>query len=155
MLVFLDTEFTSLEEPYLISAGLVAVEKGVILHELYFEMAGISPLICNSFVQDNVLPHLEGKCVSVMKATKLVTDFIGNQPVTFFTDAPRYDLELIKPFLPGSFKIDYMVPSFDSEEEAEEYKLKYEACFDNGLRRHHALDDARAAYLTWKLWGNL
>lgn len=71
MLVFLDTEFTSFEEPYLVSAGLVAGER-----ELYFEVAGVSPLICSSFARETVFPLLGGPKLQPLEIARQVTEFL-------------------------------------------------------------------------------
>lgn len=142
MLIFVDTEFTSLDEPYLISVGLAA-EDG---RELYFELASVSPAVCAPFVQETVLPLLDGPELTPGQAAERVAAFLspyGGQ-VTFFSDAPRYDVELLRPFLPGGLGWSVAVPSFETEEAEQAYQEAYAQAFANGLRRHHALDDARA-----------
>lgn len=148
MIIFIDTEFTSLNEPYLISAGLVA-EDG---RELYFEMDGVSPLACSDFVVDNVLPLLEGPVLTPIEVAKQVSDYLGSDvnTVTLFCDAPRYDVELLKPFLPAKVRWQVAVPSFETEEEESGYRTAYQSAFRDGLRRHHALDDARAMQRAWQ-----
>jgi len=147
MLVFIDTEFTCLTEPYLVSAALVTADN----RELYFELVGVSPSICSSFVVENVLPLLHGQAITPAEAARHVERFFNEAAatVTLFCDAPRYDIELLKPFLPASLRWEIGVPSFEDEEEEAIYRMTYEAAFQAGLRRHHALDDAKAIRRAW------
>jgi hypothetical protein len=142
MLIFADTEFTSLAEPYLILAGLVT-ESG---REMYFELAGVSPAVCAPFVRETVLPLLDGPVLTPSQVAERVAAFLapyGSQ-VTFFSDAPRYDIELLRPFLPGGLTWAVTVLSFETEADELAYEEAYAKAFVAGLRRHHALGDARA-----------
>lgn len=147
MLIFVDTEFTSLAEPYLISAGLVA-EDG---RELYFELTGVSPAVCApSFVQEVVVPLLDGPLLTPSQAADQVAEFLAPyESVTLFCDAPRYDVELLRPFLPGRLAWSFAVPSFETEADELAYQEAHNQAFVDGLRRHHALDDARAIRAAW------
>jgi hypothetical protein len=148
MLIFVDTEFTSLKEPYLISAGLVT-ESG---REMYFELAGVSPAVCAPFVLQAVLPLLDGRVLTPSQAARVVNDFLAPyREVQFFCDAPRYDIELMRPFLPGGLVWSVAVPSFETEADEQAYEAAYTQAFADGLRRHHALDDARAMRHAWLL----
>lgn len=148
MLIFVGTEFTSLDEPYLISVGLVT-EDG---RELYFELAGVSPAVCAPFVQNTVLPLLDGPVLTPAQAAKAVAEFLSPyREVRFFSDAPRYDVELLRPFLPGGLVISVAVPSFETEADEQAYEEAYSQAFAKGLRRHHALDDARAMRTAFRL----
>jgi cation transport regulator ChaB len=146
MLIFLDTEFTSLEEPYLVSAGLVAGER-----ELYFEIAGVSPMICSPFVQATVLPLLAGPVLQPIEIAAQLIHFLHvcGPEVTFFCDAPRYDISLLMPFLPSALQWKYTVPSFLNDASEKAFNIAYEDAFASGLRRHHALDDAKALAAAW------
>jgi hypothetical protein len=146
MFVFLDTEFTNFEEPYLISAGLVAGDR-----ELYFEVAGVSPAICSDFAQKTVLPQLNGPALEPIEIAQALAMFLlpcGPQ-VTFFCDAPRYDITLLLAFLPARLQWGYAVPSFESFESEQIFQAAHQRAFASGLRRHHALDDARALATAW------
>lgn len=148
MLVYIDTEFTSLEEPYLVSAGLVAEDR-----ELYFEVVGISPLICSPFVQETVFPLLTGPVLQPIEIARQLADFLKpcGPEITFFCDAPRYDIGLLTPFLPAGLRWKYAVPSFLSDGPEHDFEMAFEKAFANGLRRHHALDDAKALAFAWSL----
>jgi hypothetical protein len=146
LIIFLDTEFTSFEEPYLISIGLVAGE-----NELYFELGGVSYEICAPFVQVNVLPLLTGPVLKPMEGAERLAAFLSlcGPEVTFFCDAPRYDITLLTPFLPSGLHWDFAVPSFEDAACEGLFELTREKAFASGLRRHHALDDARALAAAW------
>ena len=146
MLVFLDTEFTDRTEPYLISIGMVAGDR-----VFYAELAGVSDLICSPFVRDTVLPLLERSGLQPGQvASRIVTflELFGGR-VTFFCEDPRYDVELLRPFLPAQLKWSVAVPSFDSDADERAFEAARQRAFASGLRRHHALDDARALALAW------
>lgn len=146
MLIFIDTEFTDLREPYLVSAAMVAADG----KELYCEIAGVSPEVCCTFTRETVLPLLDGPVLTPSQAAEQIAAFlVPYDAVTFFTDAPRYDVELLRPFLPSSLEWSYAVPSFDNEAEEAVYQRAHDEAFASGLRRHHALDDARAACRAW------
>lgn len=150
VLVFLDTEFTSFDEPYLISAGLVAGAR-----ELYFELEGITPDICTPFVQQSVLPLLGGPVLRPIEVSNQLAAFLApyGPDVTFFCDAPRYDVELLRPFLPASLRSNYAVPSFADAVDHDAFHQALERAF-HGRRRHHALDDARALAEAWRKVGS-
>lgn len=146
MLIFVDTEFTDLHEPYLISMALVAADGA----ELYCEMVGITQSICSQFVRDSVLPLMSGPQLTPIHAAEQVLRFLAPYPsVVFFCDAPGYDVELLKPFLPQKLLWTVAVPSFETEADEMAFRLRYEKAFETGLRRHHALDDARALCRAW------
>lgn len=151
MRIFLDTEFTGLHERYLISIGMVAVDG----RELYVELAGVSPLVCSLFVRETVLPLLDGPSLAPAQVAARVAAFLApcEGSVTFFSDAPRYDLEMLAPFLPQNLVWTFEVPSFETEEAEEAYRAAREAAFAGGLRHHHALDDARAMAQAWAAAG--
>jgi hypothetical protein len=146
LIIFLDTEFTSFEEPYLISIGLIADE-----NELYFELAGISHEICAPFVQANVLPLLTGPVLKPIEGAEQLAAFLSlcGPEVTFFCDAPRYDITLLTPFLPSGLRWNYAVPSFQDAACEGLFERTRKNAFANGLRRHHALDDAKAIAAAW------
>ncbi|WP_281910909.1 hypothetical protein [Massilia varians] len=146
MIVFLDTEFTSFGEPYLISIGLVADQ-----NELYFELSGVSPEICAPFVRANVLPLLTGPVLEPIEGSKQLAAFLSvcGPEVTFFCDAPRYDITLLTPFLPSGLRWSFAVPSFQDAACEDLFELTREKAFASGFRRHHALDDARALAAAW------
>jgi hypothetical protein len=151
VLVFLDTEFTGFNEPYLISAGLVAGAR-----ELYFELDGITRDICTPFVQQAVLPLLGGPVLRPIEVSNQLASFLApcGPDVTFFCDAPRYDVELLRPFLPANLRWNYAVPSFADAADYDAFRQALEGALQ-GRRRHHALDDARALAEAWKKAGSL
>jgi hypothetical protein len=120
-------------------------------HEFYFELRGVSPEICSPFVQTTVLPLLSGPVLEPIEGANQLAAFLllcGSE-VTFFCDAPRYDIKLLTPFLPSRLRWNFAVPSFQNEDSERLFELTQEKAFASGLRRHHALDDAKALAAAW------
>ena len=154
MLVFFDTEFTDLcIDPRLISIGLVGKDG----REFYAELSDTyQPKGCGAFTQEAVLPHLEGgECLMTMDTLTLR---LGNwierfeQPVTLATDSLSWDWPWIQELfcIPGTWpeNLDGK-PKLLSECAGNTFNQAVETAFANGLRRHHALDDAKANRLGW------
>lgn len=152
MLLFFDTEFTELGiDPKLISIGVVS-EDG---REFYAELSDTwKEMDASDFVLDAVVPFLEGG-KSTMTLHEL-TFRLGNWiesfevSVTLATDSLSWDW----PWIPEVFAISSTWPvNLAKRPELlkldEEFELATEAAFASGLRRHHALDDAKANRLAW------
>jgi len=162
MLIFFDTEFTELGiDPRLISIGLIS-EYGT--RTFYAEFSDTyQPKDCSAFVQEAVLPHLQGGDAR-MTMNELVLrlgNWIENfeQPVKLTTDSLSWDwpwiqeifndLETWPKNLDGRpFSLYQLIfPPF--------YERAVEHAFENHLpklRRHHALDDAKVNRLSWLAW---
>ena len=154
MLIFLDTEFsTTYVVPRLISIGLVS-EDGQ--REFYAELIDTwRPEHCSEFVLDTVLPLLEGGAALTtmaelaLKLNRWLEDF--DEPVQFITDSPRWDWPLIETIFklwPANLVRDPLPLQLNGERGGR-FSKAVEAAFGGGLRRHHALDDARANRLGW------
>lgn len=144
MLLFLDTEFSSFEDPRLLSVGLIA-QTG---EECYVELApgpeSWQRDACSGFVRSVVLPLFEGPALSRPAARAAVLDFLhlltcqGVRPtiITDFTGDWVLLRQLIDPLpehLAGLEARLFASPSIER--------------YSFGQRRHHALVDARA--LRW------
>ena len=153
LLLFLDTEFTGLmSEPNLISIALVS-EDG---REFYAELTDTWEMEeCDPFVQEQVLPLLEGRKFQMTwdeLTERLPAWIIGfGRPVRIATDAVAADWEWIQKicyatnFWPTNLSHQPLVlPSG-----VEAFEKERERCYASGMRRHHALDDARAARTAW------
>lgn len=152
MLIFFDTEFTELGiDPRLISIGLVA-EDGC---EFYAELSDTYAIDdCSDFVRVAVLPQLQGG-TALMTMDELGTklrDWIEDfgQPVTLATDSLSWDW----PWMHEIFHEDGSWPAnLDGKpmvlQLTSKFNLAVERQFQSGLRRHHALDDAKANRLGW------
>ena len=145
MLIYLDTEFTGLGQrwPRLISIGLIDEDGQTFYAEL--PPASYMPKVTD-WVAANVLPLLDG-AGAVRQGWELcenLTHWIAERgPAQVVTDAPNYDFRFLESLLsPWPVNLDRMpvVPQLDAETIAT-------ACVD--LRRHHALDDAKALRLAW------
>lgn len=156
MLVFFDTEFTGLHwEAKLVSIGLVA-EDG---HEFYAELSDTyQNADCSTFAHAEVLPLLErGGVRMTLPALSLR---LGNwlegfeQPVTLATDSIGWDWPWIKMIFadlmtwPTNLNSSPETLMFDADA-GEQFNNAIELAFSGGLRRHHALDDAKANRLGW------
>ncbi|BCB25296.1 hypothetical protein SKTS_01820 [Sulfurimicrobium lacus] len=155
MLIFFDTEFTELGiDPRLISIGLVS-EDG---REFYAEMSDTYRAAdCCAFVHEAVLPHLEGSeaLMTMYELTLRLGAWLEDfeQPVKLATDSISWDWPWIQ-------KIFYVTGTWPANLDGKPEVLSFSAVFDDamekafadGLRRHHALDDAKANRLGWLAW---
>ena len=135
-LIFFDTEFTGLIiYPRLISIGLVS-EDG---REFYAELSDTYQASqCDQFVQEAVLPRL-GNWLEGF-----------DEPVVLATDSLSWDW----PWVHEIFCEPYTWPeNLDGKplilNQSDEFNVAVENAFAGGLRRHHALDDAKANRLGW------
>lgn len=137
--VFIDSEFTSLAEPRLISLAAVASDGA----DFYCELSDWPRSSCTEFVRDTVLPLLDGDAVPHPAAaesfTRWLEDRAGSAPVTLVSDSgfDRWAVAdlLGREDLPsgcGWLRVPIHYEQLDA------------AVAALGLRRHHALDDARA-----------
>ncbi len=152
-LIFFDTEFSDLGiDPRLVSIGLVS-EDG---RTFYAELSDTYlPKDCGAFTLEAVLPKLEGGAVltSMSELALRLGNWIEGfeQPVKLATDSLSWDW----PWIPEIFETPGTWPgNLDGKplilEQTTEFNLAVERAFATGLRRHHALDDAKANRLAWK-----
>jgi hypothetical protein len=151
-LVFFDTEFTDLcFAPRLISIGLVS-EDG--RHEFYAELSDTwRAEDASAFCREVVLPLLEGEAVQLghVELSRQLAEWLNGfaEPVTLVTDSLAWDWPWIQALFPSAASwprnlapkpqlLDF--PGAAGRVFTETVEGLYAA----GLRRHHALDDARA-----------
>lgn len=159
MLIFFDTEFTELGiDPRLISIGLIS-ECGS--HTLYAELSDTyQPNDCSAFVQEAVLTHLQGgdTRMTMDELTLRLGNWIESieQPVRLATDSLSWDWPWIQEifYLPGTWpeNLDGKPASLFEMVCAQKLEQEVEYAFRDHtprLRRHHALDDAKANRLAW------
>jgi len=148
MVVFLDTEFSDMVHPELLSVGLVD-EAG---RALYVELDDVGPSVCSAFVQAAVLPLLQGPAVSRARAEELLLEYLAayqGDDVVLWSDSPAYDVTLLRELFEVAPPWRVEVPSFEDDRHQTAYYCAVERAFTAGLRRHHALDDAKAARAGW------
>lgn len=161
MIIFFDTEFTELGiDPKLISIGLVS-EDGI--REFYAELSDTYQLAdCSDFVREAVLPHLQGgECRMTMKecAKRLIdwlVSFGYSEQLQLATDSISWDWPWIGELFAEAGEgtpwpnvaSKPLILSFDADT-GERFNTALENAFSKGLRRHHALDDAKANRLGW------
>lgn len=179
MLIFFDCEFTELGiDPKLISIGLIS-EDGT--HEFYAELSdAYMPADCSAFVQEAVLPHLQGgdALVTMRELSVRFTQWLAlfQEPVQLATDSLAWDWMWIEEIYAeaGEYLLEgahVLTDIKDSPSRLEsisrpayvdgkpfilsqspQFNLAVELAFRDHvprLRRHHALDDAKANRLAW------
>jgi len=157
MLLFFDTEFTDLHlEAKLISIGIVSEDGRTFYAELCdtWHQDGLGEFACKT-----VLPLLErGDFLMPMHELSLrlgnwIEDF--EQPVMLATDSLAWDWPWIQRIfdIPETWPANLAsAPLLLSMNYLPDYDTFYETVengFASGLRRHHALDDAKANRLGW------
>ena len=137
--VFFDSEFTRFLEPELISIGAVATDATA----FYAELRGWSPERTSDFVRQVVLPLLDGDAVPPEMAAEAFAAWLderaGRAPTTLISDS-AFDRWAIAELL-GS---EDLPAGVEWKRLAVAYEELDQATQALGLRRHHALDDARA-----------
>jgi len=137
--VFFDSEFTGFLQPELISIGAVATDATA----FYAELRGWSPERASEFVRKVVLPLLDGDAVPPEMATAAFATWLGERagraPTTLVSDS-AFDRWAIAELL-GS---EDLPTGVEWKRVAIAYEELDQATQALGLRRHHALDDARA-----------
>ena len=153
MLIFLDTEFSSLRQkkPKLLSLGLISEDS----RDWYGELSdGWSVEDCHPFVVDNVLPLFTGPKMKRASARRSLRAWIKQfeQAVTLACDWPmdfKLALELLgKP--PANLALDYYDLALLLDVEV--YSASANRYYTRSRPPHHALHDARANRLGWLAW---
>lgn len=152
-LIFFDTEFTELGiDPRLISIGLVSEDGD---RSFYAELSDTwREMNCSDFVQEAVLPQLEGgkfRMTMHELALNLGRWLEGfDYPVSLATDSLSWDWPWIAEIFdrPGTWPKNINGRPLILRQ-TEEFCRAVEDSFAQGLRRHHALDDAKANRLAW------
>ena len=137
--VFIDSEFTDLTAPQLISIGAVATDSTA----FYAELQGWNVERASAFVQSTVMPLLDGDAVPVELGAQALTEWLEERsrrtPTTIISDSGFDRWALAELFgredLPPNVRWQRVPIAYEALDEAAQH-LK--------LRRHHALDDARA-----------
>lgn len=136
--VFLDTEFTHLLQPQLISVGAVSTDAKA----FYCEISDWPRESSSDFVARRVLPLLDGDAVPHATAAQAFSRWLDERaarPVIVVTDS-AYDRWALADLLGAE--------SLPARVQWQRVPLPYEqldsAVAAMGLRRYHALDDARA-----------
>ena len=137
--VFLDSEFTSLQAPELISIGAVATDSTA----FYCEVKGWNLERSSEFVKEVVIPLLDGDAVPLPLAAEAFSAWLderaGRAPTTIISDS-GYDRWALTELLAR----EDLPSGIDWKRVPISYEAIDEATKQLGLRRHHALDDARA-----------
>ena len=157
--IFLDTEFTGLVvDPKLISIGLVD-ESGA--RTFYAELTDEWRLsdVRDDFVREVVLTQLEGGAARMTMAElcENLTSWLESfdEPLKLATDSLAWDWTWIHEIFhehgrwPGNVDGKPLLLTMNYLNNFDPFELAIEQAFAAGLRRHHALDDAKANRLGW------
>jgi hypothetical protein len=156
--IFFDTEFSGLiVDPKLISIGLIS-EDGE--HTFYAELSDTwTADECDFLVQEAVLPLLEGgDCRMTLaelgqRLTAWLADF--DAPVQLATDSLAWDWSWVQEIFheagawPANLDGKPLLLTEDRLPGYGTFNHAIEDAYTAGLRRHHALDDAKANRLGW------
>lgn len=162
MKIFFDTEFHDLvKAPKLISIGFVSEDARTFYAELSstYEVAD-----CSEWVQENVLPLLEGgeALMSRQQLKGRLRDWLEafGEPVTLVTDSLAWDWPRIQElfpsakYWPANLEQHPILLNMNYLNDLEKFEQGVEEAFATGmLRRHHALDDAKANLIGWLVSG--
>lgn len=149
MLIFFDTEFTSLEWPAECpSIGLVTDDGR---HWRYLERSDVDRTACSDFVVSTVLPlfgHVPGAVMPYGEFGAALRAWLETLPgeLQFACDSP-IDFRFLKWILEGRLAVHYHpTPLLVGREDPEAWEQAIEAYFAARprIRRHHALADAYA-----------
>lgn len=158
--IYIDTEFTSLSDPQLISIG-AAAETG---EEFYGVVSDYPRRACTKFVVENVIPLLEKRQATVTgNFKKVALEFrkwlvvlnwaVGHCKLIVDDEC---DAELLRRLLSG-FNFGFESSSCETIVVAIHSDLKRKAAFEQYFAinperyRHNALDDARALKAAFEL----
>ncbi len=137
--VFIDSEFTSLLTPELISIGAVATDSTA----FYAEVKGWNQERSTDFVKQIVVPLLDGDAVPLEMAAEAFSAWLderaGRAPTTIISDS-GYDRWALTELLGR----EDLPSGIDWKRVPISYEELDDATKQLNLRRHHALDDARA-----------
>lgn len=155
MKVFFDTEFTSLlEKPKLISIGFISEDGS---KQFYAELTGTYSLNdVSDFAKEKVIPLLDGSnlvSIDELKANlfKWIEEF--ETKIVLATDNLNWDwpfiIDLFKEDWPKNLSRDCYLLNMNYMKSADAFYDVVKLAYENGLRKHHAMDDAIANRLGW------
>lgn len=156
--IFFDTEFTSLDEgAKLISIGLVD-ETGQ--RTLYAELTDTwKPEDVGDFAKAAVIPLLDGETsqMSMPELEERLSAWLAafNAPVVLATDSLAWDWKWMKTIFqqhgpwPENLVREPLLLTMNYLNDFDRFEAAVEDAFAGGMRRHHALDDARANRVGW------
>jgi len=157
MLVFLDTEFTQIQQPDLISVGLVS-ELG---HEFYAELADFPRDRCSEFVGAEVLPLFGRVAGALCGKSELARrlrewfDSLGESVIVIFDYEVDWELlDLAFRFDGGTAPTSIEAPLCLSGLIVTDpmYQEAFKRSLSEAWPRHHALADARAIHAGYRAW---
>ena len=148
MRIFLDTEYTNIVRPLLISVGFVT-EDG---REFYAELTdGRDLAACSTFVTEYVLPLLQAVPAARLTRIELrqqlpewVRSLGESATIIYDLCADWRVLSAVFDDCPNQFGLEGRYLKWHDSPMEQRFAELYEAWFDQNGPRHHALVDARA-----------
>lgn len=155
MKVFFDTEFTTLlEKPKLVSIGLISEDGS---KQFYAELAGTyNSSDVSDFAKEHVIPLLDGS--NLLSIDELKTNLLKwfeefDAEIVLATDSMKWDwpfiVEVFKDDWPRNLSRDCYLLNMNYMKNADAFYDAVKIAYENGLRKHHAMDDAIANRLGW------
>lgn len=154
MKVFFDCEFTSLaEQPKLISIGMITEDS---CNTFYAELSDTyrsSDL--SQFASEYVIPLLDGSSKSFTQLSLDLHNWIVDidEEIELATDNPTWDwpfiLDILESNWPSNLSRHCYLLNLNYLNDADAFFNAVKFAYENSLRKHHALDDARANRLGW------
>lgn len=146
MRLFLDTEFTDLRAPELLSLGIVSEAADEFYAELDFNRAACSP-----FVATTVLPLLANEPCAREVVAESLRGWLGRfeNPVIVY-DSPTDWVMFLSLFASTHVPVNGLLLEYDRWD-WQRFEERVDAYFESRetARRHHALHDARALREAW------
>ena len=151
MRLFLDTEYTDPEHQQLISVGIIS-EDGQ--HSFYGELNDYDESLCNRFVCENVLPHLEHHGMNRDQLVCVLRDWFATLPRRVFFSCDSYDDIKLTLALLGERPANLIENWLDLRSliDTSIYHNAVEAYHTPDKPWHHALHDAAAHRAGWLAW---
>ncbi len=154
MRLFLDTEYTDPEHKQLISIGIIS-EDGQ--HSFYGELNDYDESLCNRFVCENVLPHLEHQGMNRDQLAHVLCEWFATLPRRVFFSCDSYiDVKLVLELVgdrPANLIENWL--DLRSLIDTSIYHNAVEAYHTPDKPWHHALHDAAAHRAGWLAWMDL
>lgn len=154
MKVFFDTEFTRLtEKPLLISVGMITEDGKKTFYAELNDSYSISDL--SPFAVEHVMPLLDGAAISSNQLSIELNKWLVEikEEIELATDNWAWDwpfiVEALQNNWPNNLIRECYLLNLNYMNDADAFFEAVKHAYENGLRRHHALDDAKANRLGW------
>lgn len=152
--VFFDTEFTSLtEKPLLISVGMITEDGNRTFYAELNDTYSFSDL--SQFAVENVIPLLDGHAISISQLSIDMHHWLVelNDEIELASDNWAWDwpfiVEVLQHNWPSNLNRECYLLNLNYMNDADAYYEAVKCAYKDGLRKHHALDDAKSIRFGW------